>query len=265
MIRKFTSIRQTIDTALDCKVDSIRTHMGKDWYNNESSTDTFRLAAEGDTTCVPAARAMLSKLETQIPTPKRIWERAPVGVFTAVPEFVAGFPTPMRRLVSAPDEHSPITIYVNTTSSSAIDAQTMTERGTVILALVMALIRTRPTRLYLLNILHGVEGGETVFAIPVPTAPLDLARACYTLTSVGYARRMLYGLATKLNGFNGKWPKAFNYSDPKPYYDGLLVRLGADTKSTLLIPAAQLGDLLLSDPLKWIKTQIDRFTPNQEQ
>jgi hypothetical protein len=271
MIRKFNSIRDMVDFARSLGINSTSTTDGGSWYNNESSFQTFEFATNGNLTQVAPARALLSQLETKISTPKRVWKRAPVGVYCAIPEFIAGFPTPMRRMVRNPNDHSPINIYVCTTSSAGINAATLTKRGTVILALVLALIRSRPTRLHLLSTLdgHRDNSGEMVITVPIPTAPLDLARACYALTSAGFDRRLNHKISEKLNDYRGHWPDAaktgWSYTNPKPYYDKLIVRLGADPKSTLIIPSSQLYDQLLSAPIDWIKHQINRFNPQQHQ
>jgi hypothetical protein len=106
---------------------------------------------------------------------------------------------------------------------------------------------------------------ETVLSARINTDPLDLATACYCLTSAGFARRLNYGIAQKINGFRGGWPRRFNYYDPAPYYDYLTQRLSPDPQRTLFIGAAQLGDQLLKEPLVWIRKQIDRFTAQQEE
>jgi hypothetical protein len=270
MIRKFASIRDMVDFARSLGINSTSTTNSTGWYNNESSFQTFEFATNGNLDHVTPARALLSQLETKISTPKRAWKRAPVGVYCAIPEFIAGFPTPMRRMVRNPDDRSPINIYVCTTSSAAISAATLTKRGTVILALVLALIRSRPTRLHLLSTLDGDRdhSGEMVITVPIPTAPLDLARACYALTSAGFDRRLNHEISKKLNDYRGHWPMektGWAYNNPKPYYDKLIVRLGADPKSTLIIPPSQLHDQLLSTPIDWIKHQINRFNPQQHQ
>jgi hypothetical protein len=238
---------------------------GNDWFGGESEERTLRLTELGDTSLVAKAEEALDKLDQTIETPRKVWERAPAGAFCVVPDVLAGLPTPMRRQIQVRDETSPITILAISTSSAGIDAATLAKRGTIILALVMALARVRPVTLQQLTILHGVKDGETVITSEINTHPLDLATACYVLTSAGFARRLTYGLAKALNGFNGSWPKNFSYFKPEEYYEYLRNILTTDPKRCLIIGAAQLGDELLQQPTVWLNKQIARFTSEQEE
>jgi hypothetical protein len=235
-----------------------------DWYNYETAEDSLRMTKEGNAKLVPFAERYLDKLDHAIETSRKVWEATPVGAYYSVPDVIAGRPRSMRRQIEEADDRQPITILVNTSSSAGIDAKTLEKRGVAILALVMALSRIRPVNLQLLGILHGVDEGETIMTAQINTAPLDLATACYTLTSSGFARRLTYTLAKVRNGFNGMWPRKFIYHRPEAYYEYVVQRLGLDPTKTLVIGAAQLGDELLDRPLVWIKKQIARFTTSQE-
>jgi len=154
-----------------------------EWFNGESQETTLRLSQTGDTALVPEAELLLSKLDTAIETTRPQWQRSPAGAFCSVPDVLAGLPTPMRRRVDVPDERAPITILVCSSCSAGIDAKTMQKRGTVILALVMALSRLRPVSLQSLATTYGIDAeGETIITNEINTAPLDLATACYVLT-----------------------------------------------------------------------------------
>jgi hypothetical protein len=237
------------------------------WFNNESEADTLRLAEYGDTTLVAAAEAQLSKLDAAIETPRKIWERSPAGAFCSVPDVLAGLPTPMRRQRYEQDETNPITIYADTASSAGIPAHIFAERGITILALVMALARIRPVSLYQMDVGNGPNdrSGETVVVAQINTHPLDLATACYVLTSVGYARRLCYTIEEKLNGFTGAWPQGYSHATPMLYYNALCQRLGADAKHTLMIPGAHIRDEIITQPIAWINKQIQYFTQRNDE
>lgn len=235
------------------------------WYANESVGDSLRLAETGDTRLVPEAERLLASLDTHIETPRRTWHRSPAGAFSNIPEYLAGIPTYMRRLVDEPDDRAPITILVVTTSSAGINAATLAKRGTVILALVMALTRIRPVSLQQICMVDGRHEGETIITSEINTAPLDLATACYVLTSAGFARRLTYDLARAHNDFTGGWPRKMVYWDPQPYYETVKRRLTPDPTKCLIIGAAQLGDELLQHPLQWIQKQVNYFTQMQTQ
>lgn len=235
------------------------------WFNNESKSESIRKARYGDTALVPKAEALLTQLDQAIETPRRQWELAPAGAFCSVPDMLAGRPANMRRMVMTQDEKAPITILATTTSSGGIHASTLQKRGTVILALVMALTRVRPVSLQQLTILDGRDNGETVITAEINTHPLDLATACYALTSAGFARRLTYGLAETLNRFTGGWPRTYRYGNQEPYLARLRQELAPDPTRCLIIGSAELHDELLQQPVAWIQKQIARFTQDQEE
>lgn len=241
------------------------------WFNNESEADSLRFAEYGNTTLVPQAEAFLKKLDQVIETPRPVWDRSPAGAFCSVPDYIVGLPTPMRRQVHQQDEHAPITILVTTTSSAGVDAKTLEKRGIVILALVMALSRIRPVSLQQLAFMDGYrdKSGETIITSEINTSPLDLATACYVLTSAGFARRLTYGIGKAHNDFSGGWPRAFRYSfssdTDNTYHNYLKQTLVADPTKCLLIGESKLGDELLATPLTWINKQITRFTTQEEE
>ena len=240
----------------------------RSWFNNESTDDSLRLALTGDVSLVPDAEKLMSSLDAQVETSRRAWEASPVGPFCVIPEALAGLPTPMRRPILVEDDRAPISIYACTTSSAGVDAKVLQRRGTAILALVLALSRLRPVTLHAIGIGNGVKDGETIVTCQINTAPLDLATACYVLTSAGFTRRLMYSLAKRLNGFSGRWPRNrfYSYGKPDAYYDHLRDDvLGLSPENTLMIQAAQLNDELVTQPVAWINRQVARFAHQEEE
>jgi hypothetical protein len=266
MIRVYDSVMTMRADAVRTDACSNRDHGGASWYGGESPADTLRLTETGDQRLVSQAQELLDKLDTAIEVPRKAWERAPVGVYCAVPDVLAGLPTPMRRMVEQRDDRAPINIISVITSSGGLSAQVMLKRGVAILALAMALARVRPITLSVVSILDGKDNGETVVCARVNTAPLDLASACYVLTSAGFCRRLTYGLMMKINGARGSWPNKFRYgsADAGGYYTYLANMLSPDPAKTLVIGASQLNDPLISAPIQWINDQVARFTTAQE-
>ena len=262
MIRHYPSIAALCDVY---EAKSRAESAGNAWYNDESRATTIARTRNGDTALVPDAEAILAQLNTDISVPRCTWERAPAGAFCAVPDVLAGLPTPMRRLAHTMDERAPITILATTTSSAGVDAKTLAKRGTVILALVLALSRLRPVVLRQLTALDGKDNGETIITADINTTPLDLATACYVLTSAGFARRVTYGVAEYINDFTGGWPRSYRYGSPAQYFARLVPRLGLDPRHTLVIGSAEKHDQLLTQPVAWVNSQIAQFTQEQEQ
>jgi hypothetical protein len=157
----------------------------------------------------------------------------------------------------------------NIVSSGIIDAPILKKRGTAILALVMALIQVRPVTLHVVATLDGYrdKSGETIFSTQLATAPLDLARACYALTSQGFCRFLNYELGRKLNDFTGGWPSNYSYGSAGggSYSEYLAKMLSPDPKRTLVIDAAQARDPIVDQPVEWINEQVRRFTSQQEE
>ncbi|MGH6876999.1 MAG: DUF7192 family protein, partial [Rhizomicrobium sp.] len=141
----------------------------RSWYGGETEKESLVLAETGDTRLVAEAEKAFAALEMEIETPRRQWERSPAGSWCCVPDVLVGLPTPMRRQVHVYDEAAPITILPVTTSSAGINAETLAKRGTVILALVMALARVRPVSLHQVTMLDGKQGGETVITSEINT------------------------------------------------------------------------------------------------
>lgn len=266
MIRRFDSIT---DLAAEfVKVGCSTTGQGTCWYDGESTTDTLRLARTGNVSLVPEAEKLLTQLETQIETPKRVWNRAPAGHYCVVPDVLAGLPTPFRRQQEIGDEHEPIAIFAVSTISAGISTTTIRKRGTTILALVLALARVRPISLHTVATC-GAEYGdrvETVLCTRIETAPLHLASACWALTSAGFARRLNYDIARKINGFAGGWPKLYNEIGKDAYCEHLGEALSHTTKDrTLVIAPTHINDPLANDPIPWLNTQIAHFIKENEQ
>lgn len=263
MIRRFRSTSEMVRCFKETGAKSY--DLGSQWTGGESEAETLRKAVVGDRSLVGEAETLLHQLQTKIETPHRIWDRAAAGPICIVPDILVGLPTPFRRQREVHEDSRPIEIFFDVGSSGGISASILQKRGTVALALVMALCRIRPVSLHIIDCSNGNfdRTDETVLTARIETAPLDLAAACYALTSVGLVRGLMYGLETKLNGFTGGWPKGFSLANPKPYYDKLMPRLTANLSQTLLIEAARINDPMLAEPVEWINAQIRRFTASQ--
>lgn len=265
MIKQFESVAAFRADYIALRAVNPRADRGSNlsWYNNETEAQTLEKTLTGDKSLVPTAEAMLSQLDEEIYVPQRVWLASPAGARPCVPDALRNIPTSMRRIVEEPDARQPISIYVVSTSSAAISSSTLLRRGTAILALTLALSRIRPISLYTLCALDGRDG-ETIISARINTDPLDVAQACYTLTSAGFARRLTYNYSRMANDFRGGWPSGMNYENPTPYWNYVKERLAPDPKKSLIIGAAQLGDELLSHPVDWVKKQVKFFTQIEE-
>lgn len=223
---------------------------------NETFDQTVKWSLVGNTALVPQAESLMNKLETQIEVPRRIWDRSPAGAFCSVPDYCSGLPTPMRRIKEIGDEHQPITILVRPNANASVDGQMLRQRGITVLSLVMALTRVRPVILWYYFCGDGNSYNDrTAIAAQINTAPLDLATACYVLTSAAYYRIFGMGLATCLNNFHGG-----PVISTKEGEDIAVKNMGLDPRKTLMIGPALATDRLLTQPIEWINEQVKRFT-----
>jgi hypothetical protein len=240
---------------------------GNSWYGGESANDTLRKSELGDLSLVVEAETLIDQLDTQIETPRRIWERSPAGAFCVVPDVLAGLPTYMRYQREIGDEHQAIEIFAVAACSAQVSAATLRRRGTTILALTMALARVRPISLYIVDVGNGSRdgSGETTNIARIETAPLDLATACYVLSSAGFVRRLMYGLAEKQNDYSGGWPQTSEwFKSQETYYDNLVTKIARDPSRALLLKGAHISDQLITQPVVWLNAQIARFIGTQE-
>jgi hypothetical protein len=231
------------------------------WFANESEETTLKYMENGNTSLVPEAEKLIDKLDLAIETPRRIWERSPAGAFCIVPDVLAGLPTPMRRQMYQKDETAPIVILATTTSSAAVSAEVIMKRGIGTLALTIILSRIRPVELHAVAVLDGNRDGtgDAILMAQINTSPLDIATACYVLTSAGYDRRITHGLAKSLADYRGDWAKGFGgYGKADADYNWFAEKLSYD-------PPPTMHDLVVTDPLKWVNAQIKRFTQNEEE
>lgn len=257
-IQHYASLSALAADAASRKAARHETHEDA-WYGNETAAQSLRLAVTGDDRLVAQAEAIIAKLDAAIDAPNRELIADCVGAYPVVPDYLMGMPECMRRRAAVPNEASPIAIWVCLTSSGRVTTATLLQRGVAILALTMALAQTRPIDLHVFNIGRRGET-ESVITAPLNTRPLDLASACYALTSPGFCRRLCYGLAQELHiGVGGiKWPEGY-VGDKAAYLAGVVARMGGEPARDLIIDGAHSGDAMLSDPIAWVNAQIARF------
>lgn len=269
MIKTYASIADLANDAENGIRQDARNRASMDWFNNETLEDTLSFCRHGNPHLVPAAEKLIDLFDAEagIEMPRKTWQNRPAGMFPDVPAYLMGQPCTMKILVEEPNEHAPISLLVISSSSAGISAETLQKRGACILALTLLLSRRRPLSLQTVFISDGKDNGETILSTRIETAPLDLAVACYALSSSGFDRRINHFLARKHNGFTGGWPPAYRYYEAShaTYFQHLIDELSPNPERTLLIPPSQLNDELLTQPVTWLKTQVARFIEEREE
>lgn len=169
----------------------------------------FKSFEEGDLSTVPASDKMLAKLEDKFDFPTsryRVFDAVAGGV-PNIPAVLANQPLNMRVRRRTEDEAAPLTICIDLTSSADIKAEYLVKRGTAILALARILSALRPVTIWLgagLSSGRGCKGSTAWFQLD--SAPLDLARAAFQVSSGGVPRGMLYTYLQETFGCGGGWP-----------------------------------------------------------
>lgn len=236
-------------------------HHGLSWYDGLTYERAVECARDGDASNVVSAQAMLDKLDVAVEVPPvRDWTACCAGAYPVVPEALLGLPQPMRLKQECEQEYAPVRVFVSLTCSGGLSADEMRNRGVAILALVLKLQSVRPVDVYIVNEMHGVTtGGRCVIATPLDSRPLDLARACYVLTHVGFVRRVMYHLSVLWDDCNGGWPDGWGSSEYDQWRNGpeCLDLQPMDC----YIPPAHLDDsALLSDPVAWVRAKFTQLT-----
>jgi hypothetical protein len=249
------------------------------FYGDLSGKETVRRLLRGDEANVPAAEKLLDEIGGDIGSSAALWEHEVAGAIPDVPAAISGDPECMWDLQSQTDTTAPLSIIVDLTSSAAFSQESMRRRGIAILALVMKLAATRPVTLELCTLMHGKardgEGDErySYIGVTVNTTPLDLATAAHAITYVGVARRMFYGVAEALHGFNGTWPRLRDdqqwWGEPrgdssKAAITRVLRRKLDLSEEVLYVPAAFLHDELMTNPKAWVEKAVALHTARPE-
>jgi hypothetical protein len=263
MLKRYDSIADLTQAAINFNIRNnyafkSNSDMGSSWFNNETIEQCLTYAAFGNDNLVPEAERYIEQLNTDMEVKRPEWIPSPAGAFPSVPDYCRGLPCSMRRQSFEPNDNAKINIIVTTTCSGGIDAKTQAKRGAAILALIIKLAAARPIALYHLATTHGVDNGETLLLTELNTAPLDLASACYVLTSAGFDRYITHHVAYHLNGFNGSWPKNYEGKEEQ-FYRELIPRLGFNPADTIFVKPTYLTDPIVSKPLLWVTEQIERF------
>jgi hypothetical protein len=157
-------------------------------------------ALSGNAALVPASDRLLAELAAINP-PSSAWQTqgAVAGGVVNVPAYLAGQPVNMRLRRRIESQGAPLSIIVDCVTSGGVDHGTITRRGAAVLALVRALAGRRPVTL---TVIGGMsqDGKTACVAIPIDTAPLDLARAAWALGSVEVARHLAYTAGVEAMG-----------------------------------------------------------------
>jgi hypothetical protein len=226
-------------------------------WTGETAQEVRRKVQFGDSTNVHRAEGLLEDLVLQIETPTMEWGHSVSGVRPCIPSALVGRPDSMMRRIEVESDRAPVVIAVDVTSSGGIDVRSLQTRGINLLAMAMAISAIRPMELYVLSALSGWGGKTGINAIRVGTTPLDLAMACYALTSQGVCRGLGYNYLNQKAGTTGGWAWGIHPAGEgrEKYGKAMRVALGGDNHFRF-IPPIHLHDELLTNPAEFIRRSI---------
>lgn len=232
------------------------------WVGNVTGPQAVDMATRGDLSGVAASNELLTRFERfSFETGRKAWSDDVCGSIPNVPAFIAGHPLAMRRRIRQDSAAAPIAIVVDLTTSARISADQIKRRGAAILALTRALSARRPVELWAGTGLDAdnLKNAVWVFA-RIETAPLDLATAAHCLTHASFPRILCYDLSHKHHGYCGNWPygTAMKFRDHMPQ---IIAPAFAHTAETLCLSSLHIADESVTNPEKWIESQLDRLAP----
>lgn len=172
--------------------------------------------ANGDTRHVARADKLLEQVATYTLTAdcQAAVERVVAGGLADVPAFLSGSPVAMRqrRRREAP---KPLTMVVDISTSGSVSDDGILRRGVAVLALIQKLMQSgHPITLHIAEA-SGIAGGTMpyngFYITRLDTAPLDLARLCWALTTPDMARVIGFSCELRLVPGNDDagigWPR----------------------------------------------------------
>lgn len=198
--REFENVQALADAA----AKEGRTQYGpSDSWAGGSREDAQKWAREGNTSAVPAAEEIVSRINAKIDTHglRPQWTTSVTGAFPNVPAYLANSPETMFAMHNRNDRGSrtPVRVVYAPVCSASISVKNWEKRGAHVLALVIALSRVRPVDLTMITCYgHGDH------VIHVPTRPMVMSEAAYVIAKTACYRRLSYDYADG-HGWHGDW------------------------------------------------------------
>lgn len=224
--------------------------------------------AGGDDGNVARALAMLERIQGQIETSERELMPAPFGGFVVVPEAMIGYPMAARRMIASESTTAPIRISVSVESSWKVKIDSKIERGIALLALVMAISKSRPVELYIHGDWSTSNDDLAIVQYRVPTSPLSIAQICHLMTEPRLTKSAIAHITKARHGLNGRggWCKTFNEARERgddEDHDGPYLRecreLMGWTDSDIVLPKLKHSDEK-KDRVAWINGILARLS-----
>lgn len=170
-------------------------------------------------------------------------------------------------------DRAPVKVFACVTSSAWVGPEQLETRGAAIMAAVLSLQASHPVELFLYTdlcgradecVVNAFERFSSILITRIETQPLELSTAAWSLAHQGFARQIMFGPAYAKMGFNSGWggDKLVGIEDidnaNSPRNKMMKEALGMNDHD-LMIPGAFISDLILSDPVQWVKNVLASY------
>lgn len=213
----------------------------------------------GDRTGIDLVEEYMKTVTQSIPTLARVWKSDVAGFFPNIPAYLAGEPESMWRFDSDYSDNTPVRIWVNCLPSGGNSTEEIYMRGAAITALAMVLAQRRTmVRISPYSDLANEDSRDGALASYDLPNPLIMSQVIAALANENASRNAFVTLCRNMNPrqtggwLRGHCPRKF-YSDAQCKED-----LGAGPDD-IVVPAAYLGDEIVSDPIAWVNRAIKPY------
>lgn len=201
-------------------------------------------------------QAMVDKFTEELAVSSPVWVRDIAGYHPDVPAYLAGEPESMWNIDYIQSDRSPLRVWIGLTGTWSVSDDQLLERGIALAAFALALVNKRPVYItpYVNGHTYGDRGRSVQHSIvswDIQTSPVVLSQLMANLSRPEISRYT--GLpTTRLNDDRVPRSIPFGYLERK-HIEHILA------PDDLFIPPVKSSDLLLNNPIKWVKEQLVKY------
>jgi hypothetical protein len=233
---------------------------------------TFKIFADrveaGDDMAAAEIEKVTTKIESHLLMTTGSAVRDDVmGASPNVPAFLTGSPLCMRTRHNAKTGRGPISLFLETTTSSGFSGLERITRVGAMVSLARALSIHRPLNLWF-NVTWGGLGRLTQTSVQIETNPIDVSRIAAlcanleTLNSIG--SRDSHQVAAAHIAQTGRYWGSWAYDVPileRKFAGEILARVISPGSEVAYLPAGLLGADDLRNPEAWVESMLRKFAP----
>jgi hypothetical protein len=239
-----------------------------DLARKQGAKETAKRIETGDDLAAAEIEKVLSKIESHmLMTTGSTVRDDVVGAVPNVPAFLSGQPMNMRTRKSAKTGRGPISLFLETTTSSGFTGRDRIGRIAAMVALARALAVHRPLNLWF-NITWGGTGRLTQTSVQIETNPIDLSRLaalCSNLEDVNHVghvdsvKNCQHHIESTGN-YWGSWAYEIPILERK-FAGEILARVISPGSEVAYLPAGLLGTDDMAKPEQWVERMLKQFAP----